>query len=375
MLPRTSIVGQVTHMKIFDKAWRRAAIFLPLVLIFGVLSFFPERFHASTSLTPTDPETLGLSGTLGQLGAINSVFGKQADVEIALRVGTSRSTREKVIADLDLENRLDEPDLDLHRWLERKVTVRSLRGGIILIEMEDRDADLARDIVGAYAAATRERLSEITIRQTKYKREVLETLVEEAGERLVSAEAAYNDFRLKHGYANPTVSVESIAVRIPALQQAVRDKQTAIDTARRVYTDNHITVIQLKAERDALQAQLNQALAADSRSNSGSVGEAVGVTAELFRLERELGMARSLHSSYLNYLDGTMLEDLTSAANIRILEDAHIETSRQIWLPAAALTVLFILIWAAMEFYRLRPPVGSRFDRARRVEMVESPAE
>lgn len=362
MRRRVSLIGRLVELRIFDRFWRRAMLFAPILVVLLALSFFPERYRAAVSLTPTDPETLGLSGTLGQLGAINSVFGKQADIEVALRIASSVETREKVIKDLNLAERLEDKDLtDLHRWLERKVDIRSLRGGIILIEMKDRDAELAKDIVGEFASATRVKLAIITERQTEYKREVLEKLVSDASQRLGSAEAKYNDFRLRRGYVDPDLSVKAISVRVPSLREAIREKEIAINAARRIYTDEHIVLVQLKAERDSLQSQLREALGADARAESGTVGEAVAVTPELFRLQRELEMARSLYNGYLRFLEGTSLEDMTSTASIRILEEPYVDTSRQVWWPAAALAFALALLWGAMEAYRIRPPLGTKF--------------
>lgn len=360
MTPRLSITGRIAQSRILGKRWVRAAVFVPLIAILALLAFFPQRFEAMTTLTPSDSESLGLSGTLGQLGALNSVFGKQAAVEVALRVGTSVETRKQVIKKLDLRERLDEDDvIDIHRWLEDKVTVRSLRGGIILIEMMDRDPALAHDIVAAYAVAMRDRLAVVTKRQTAYKREVLEKLVNDASAQLADAEASYNSLRLEKGYADPETSLGEIASLVPSLRSSIRSKEIQIETASKLYTDENMTMVQLNTELAALRQRLAEAEQTNPATGQ-TVGEAIGVSAELYRRERDLNVAKGLYDSYLRYLQGTAVEDLTSDASIRILEDTYIDTKRQVWWPAAALSFALLLLWLAIEFYRLRPPVGAR---------------
>lgn len=372
MTPRRSLVGQVTRWHLLDRFWRRAMIFGLTALVLLVLAFFPERHKASATLTPADPATLGLSGTLGQLGAINSVFGRQADVEVALRVGTSLSTREEVIEELDLADRLGyDSMIDVHRFLEDEVTMRSLRGGIIVVEMEGRDPDLALEIVSSYSRATRERLAVITRRQTEYKRKILIELVDEANDRLATAQAAYNEYRLARGYADPSTNVIAIVSRVPALQAALDAKELEIASAGQLYANDHMVMVQLRGERDALQAQLSEALRSTPTSQGNTVGEAVQVSSELFKLERELDMARSLYDNYMRFLEGTTVEDLTSEANIRVLEDPHVETERQLWLPALAASIAVFLLWLAIEFYHLRPPLEAR---RRETEHVAEPA-
>jgi len=358
MTPPTSMISRVTHIRVFSRGWMRTAIFGTLIAIFAALSFFPERHQAAISLTPADPDSLGLSGALGQLGAFNNVFGSQAAVEIAMRVGKSIYVRETVMKQLDLAKRLDEPDkLALHRWLQKRVEIRSLRGGIITIEMNSRDAVLARDLVGAYARAMQERLAEINQRRTIYKREILMKLVSDASVRLSEAQSAYDTFRLQNRYADPRASMTAIADRVPVLEAGIKAKQIQLATAREIFTDSNMTVKQILAEIAALQGQLAQVKAATPGQGS-TVGRVVEISGQLFKLERELNIAKGLYDNYLRYLQGTAVEDMTSMANIRVLEEPYVETKRQIYLPALAAAIAFLLLWMAIEFYRLRPPVG-----------------
>ena len=116
----------------------------------------------------------------------------------------------------------------------------------------------------------------------------------------------------------------------------------------------------MKAEIAALQQQLGQAKAA-SPSQDVSVGRAVAQSSKLYKLERDLSVQRSLYGSYLNFLEGTAVENMTSTANVRILEPPFIDTDRQFWWPAIAAGIAVLLLWGAIEFYRIRPPVGARF--------------
>jgi hypothetical protein len=332
-----------------------------LTLFFLLLSVFPERHRAAVTLTPTDPQSLGLSGTLGQLGAINSVFGNQAAVEVALRVGKGVYVRDLVIKRLNLGKRLGEMDrATLHRWLAHRVDVRSLRGGIVSIEMKDRDPALARDTVAAYGNAIQERLAEISRTQTAYKRHVLEQLVVDASQQLATAQSAYDAFRLRHKTPLPAVAVEAVSQRIPMLESGIKAKQIDLAAARQLYGEENNVIRQMKAELAMLQKQLDEVRATSTVSDA-TVGQAVATSSQLFRLEREVSVARALYDSYLRFLQGTAVENLTSTANVRVLEPAFIDTERQIWWPAFAAALGSLLLWASIEFYRLRPPAGAPF--------------
>lgn len=342
----------------------------PLLALALVLTFFPVRYRAAVTLTPTDPQSLGLSGTLYQLGALNNVFGNQAAVEVALRIARGEAVKDYVIKKTDLADRLHEHNrVKLHRWLDWEVDVRSLRGGIIMVEMHSRDADLAEKIVAAYAQATQNRLAEISRTQTAYKRDILVQLVGDASQQLNLAQARYDSFRLRNRAPTPETTVEAVSMRIPQLESAIKAKQVELAATRQLYTDDNMIVRQKMAEMAALQKQLAQVRATNT-SDPATVGRAVAASSQLFKLERDLKIARALYDSYMRYLQGTAVEDLTSSANIRILEPPFVDTSRQVYLPALAIAVALFLLWVAIEFYRLRPPPGYRDE----IEISESHA-
>jgi uncharacterized protein involved in exopolysaccharide biosynthesis len=354
------MIGTLTHVRLLQRFRVRASIFGILIAIALVFTFYPERYRAAVTLTPTDPQSLGLSGTLGQLGAINNVFGNQAAIEVALRIARSELARDYVIDKTHLGSRLHQNDrVKLHRWLEQKVTIRSLRGGIVLIEMQSEAPDLARDVVGTFADATQQRLADISRKQTAYKREILVQLVNDSSQRLSVAQGRYDSFRLRNRAPSPLTAVEAVSARIPQLEAAVKAKQVDLAAARQLYTDNNNIVRQLSAELGALQQQLGE-VKATSAGDDSSVGRAVSASSQLFKLERDLNIARALYDSYLRYLQGTAVEDLTSTANIRILEPPFVDTERQLWTPGLALAAVLALLWAAIEFYRIRPAAGDR---------------
>lgn len=339
-----------------------------LIAICLVLSFFPKRYLAAATLTPTDPASLGLGGALGELGALNTVFGSQAAVEVSLKVGRSVYTRKVVSDRLKLADRLglDNP-VEISRWLLRNVEIRSLRGGIVQIECLNSDPVLARELVGAYLRTLREQLAEIAVRQTSYKRDILLKLVRDANAELSKAQANYNRFRLQTRYSDPSFAISSIGERIPVLQAAIKAKEVELNAAQQFATDDNIAVRQIIAQLDALKLQLAQLQATDTGSDN-SIGRVVSQSTEAERLERELLLAKSLYYNYRRYLEGTSVEDLTSGANIRVLEDPFIDTARQINLIPALIGGFLVLIALAVEFYRLRPPLDPNLLRERELE-------
>ncbi|MFL6735172.1 MAG: hypothetical protein ACJ8EY_10820 [Sphingomicrobium sp.] len=360
MTPPKTIVGTLVRTRGLNRPWLRRALFLILILACLLLGFFPERYRAAVTVTPSDPSNLGFTSSITQLGALNSVFGNQAALEIALKVAGSVYVRETAAKELKLERRMGFKDrIQTHRWLERHVDIRALRGGIIQIQLLNRDPQLARDIISAYANATRDQLARINRQQTGQKREALIQLVGEASAKLAQAQGNYDRFRLSTRYSDPAVAVEAIGARIPILQQSIKAKEVQLNAARQFYTPDNIRIRQIEAELRALHAQLAQAQTTTPGRND-NVGRAVVASTQARKLERDLRFAQAIYDRYVAFLESTSAEDLTSRANVRVLEPPFIDTDRQLNYPPLAAALALLLLLLALEFYELRPPLGER---------------
>lgn len=357
--PKT-LTGTVARWPWMHRPLTRRLTFALLVAIFLFLGFFPERYRAAVTLTPSDPTTLGFNPTQVQLGALNSVFGNQAAIEIALKVASSVQVRDRVARQLKLEHRLGfHSRAETHRWLERNVDIRALRGGIIQIQILLSDADFAKQIVATYEDAAREQLAVVSREQTKYKHEVLLKLVSESSDRLARAQGAFDTLRLSTRTPDPTIEATVASDRVNSLEQAIKRKQLELAASRQFYSDENLKVRQIQAEIAIMRSQLGQAMAT-SPEQSQSVGRAVRSSTEFRKLQRELTIAQTLYDTYARLLEGTAIDEMTSTANIRVLEPPFIDTSRQLNYPALALALALLLILLSIEFYELRPPVGSR---------------
>lgn len=355
MTPRKSLVGTLARGRIIGNDRVRRTGLAVALAVSAVFTVYPQNYRAAVSLTPSDPSTLGLSGTLSQLGAGANIFGNQTAIEVSLKVARSVYVRQLVAKRVKLGERLRLNETQGLRWLEKNVDVRIMRGGIIEIELVRRDGDFAREVVATYADAVREQLGVISREQTAYKRRILEQLVDQAAQRLDRAQAEFDTFRLNTRYGDPQSAVQEVAKKVPALDAQIEAKQSELNALRRFATDQNILVQRARVELDELLRR--RALAAEPQPQQrGSVGQVVQESTKGLRLRRELDVAQSLYDNYKRFLQGTSVEDLTSTANIRILEPAYVDPDRQYNFPALAIGLLLLLLGLAVEFYKLRPP-------------------
>lgn len=359
MTPVSGAIDNIVANRWFGDRWLRRGVALILIVVCGILALFPQQYRASVTLAPTDPGSLGLGGALGQTSAFNSVFGSQAALEISLNVGRSQRTRQIVMQKMDLIKRLHfSTEIEADRWLRSNVGVRAMRGGLLQFEVKNRNADLALDLVSTFTDAARQRLGEVARSQTAYKRQILGELIGKADARLIKARADYDAFRLRTSYTAPASAIAGIGSRVPAIRTMLKSREIDLRTARAFATDDNMSVKQIKTDMAALQEQLKEARKSDP-NEPYSVDRVVKESTQVARLERELWLAQSQYDAYKLFLEGTFVEDLTSTANMRILEPPVIDTERQFNVLPAAIAILVALIAIMTELYLMRPPLSA----------------
>lgn len=359
MTPRRSLVGQITGHPWFVNNLRRRTIVVVIVAACAVMTFLPERHRAVVTLSPTDPKTLGLGGTLSQLGSGNSAFGSQAQLDLMVKIAKSLYVHQDVVHKMDLTHRKDLGELEAVRWLDHHVEIRTLRGGIVEIEFVDPDQAFSKKLVAVYADSIRAQLAVIARQQTDYKRKVLEDLVTQSDDRLNKAQVAYDAFRRTTHYADPRGAVGELSTRVPTIEHDIRDKERELATYSQLAGPENMQIRSTRAELAALRGQLAEAQSEQLGVN-GSLGQVIEQSTQAQHLKHELDLSRELNYSYLKYLQGTAVEDITSDANMRIIEPAYIDPDRQMNMMALMLGVLVLLTGLSIEVYRLRPPPGDR---------------
>lgn len=362
---RHGLIGGIAHHRWMANNTRRRVGLALVAGVLAVLSVWPAPYRAAVTLTPVDPSTLGVNpasnggglGALAMLGSGGSMSTQQL-IESSLQVSRSVYVRKLVAARLNLPTRLGKDEPSTLRWLERQVDARSLRGGIIEVDTKQHDSGLALDLTAAYADAIREQMGIVNRTQNSVRQKALEQVLDQAGDRLSKAQAAYDTYRLKTGSGDPLTNALQVAGRGPALDDMIAAKQAELQALRRFATDSNFKVQKAQAELAGLQARAAQARSGTSEAN-GSVGRVVAQTSQGLALRRELELSTMMYEAAKRNLQGTLAESLVSTVNIRVLEQPYLDPDRQYNYWAVALLALVLGLGIAVEIYRAKPPLSA----------------
>jgi uncharacterized protein involved in exopolysaccharide biosynthesis len=354
------MVDVVTRWEWFRRPWTRRGVFAVLLAVLALLSWFPRVYMGDVKLAPQDTSTAGLSAILTQLGGnYAALLGSHQPVEIDLTIGRSYDVHSEVARRLGMAK-----DGDLSamksavKKLQRTTSVRALRAGVIEIEVNGRDPVEVVKAAGVYARVMQDRLAELSRAQTDYKKHVLNDRMREATDRLARAEHAITAFRQRNQLVTPDSQMQDAVAQLTSLRGQYQTTQVELERTRKFNNDQSYVVKQLEATLAALQKQIDGAQD-KVRSQSGLTASGLAPRAlEYEQLQRDLKFAQALYDSYMRYLEGTAIENLTADFNIQIIEPPFLDTGLHVNIVPAILLIIVALVAFAAEFIYLRRPPG-----------------
>jgi tyrosine-protein kinase Etk/Wzc len=354
------MVDVVTRWKWFRRAWVRRGIFGAIIIVLALLSWFPRVYMGDVKLAPQDTNTAGLSSILSQLGGnYAALLGSHQPVEIDLTIGRSFDVQSEVARRLGMVTGTgNDAVMTAVKKLQRTTEVRALRAGVLEIEVNGRDPGEVVKAADIYARVMQRRLAELSRAQTAYKRGVLDDRMREATDRLSRAERAITTFRQRNRVVTPDAEMEEAVSQSASLRRQYQSAQVELERTRRFNSDGSFVVKQLEATLVALQRQIDTAQS-KVRSQSGLTASGIAPRAlEYEQLQRDLKFAQALYDSYLRYLEGTEIENLTADFNMQIIEPSFLDTGLHVNIVPAILLAIMALLAFAAEFIYLRRPVG-----------------
>jgi uncharacterized protein involved in exopolysaccharide biosynthesis len=356
---------------VFDGAWfrdamRRRLTFLAAALVFGVLSLWPRHYVAKAELAPQD-SGVGLNsilgaGAAGGLVSLGALVGNQQTIETDLTVARSNAVLRSVVDKLRLVGRDGFGDAEHAQVkLRHKVNIEALRGSVMEIQVTDARSTFAKDIVGAYTAAIKDRLAAINLEQAALKRSVTNSRIAATGAVLTRSQAALTDFRVRHHLAAPEIQLGAAVVNLANLQAQVQARQAQLQVLQQFTTGDNVQLQAIRAEIAGLQGQIARAQVRDTGvSGVPSLGGMSVEETEYSNLYRDERGYEILYDIYRRYLESVTVDELSAYANLNIIEPAYVDPARQYNVVGVGLLILTVVISVAAEFYIVGPPVGRR---------------
>lgn len=347
-------------------AWRwRTYLIASLVLL--ILVFFPRPWVARAKIVPQDTSVTASSTTslLGALGAGSNSIGSlltggKPSNDLYLVIGRSDTVKRNVIEALKLvgpgQKFADERDAMI--WLDRKVDIHLLLGGVMEIEAKLYDADEAKRLTVAYANAISRNLARFGRQIIINKRRLLQERFTNAQDRVATAERTLDAFRRANNLADPEEQLGAGLSSRARLEGELQARQVEYTTMQRFRGPESVELQGLRQDITTLQGQLTRTASPQTTVTGPNVAGLTAIQLQYLTLFRNLEFQNQIYNTYRRSAEQVEVEELAaeSASYIQIIDQADLAPERQhnIWAMAAlAAIALFVLFF---EWYA--PAVG-----------------
>lgn len=325
----------MANRTILRTLWRHRPILLAnafgLAFLAAVISLLLPKWYAgyASILPPEDqnPQFGMLSAALAQAPALASFAKTGAPSEILIRILESRTVRERVVEENDLERVYKRTNReDAVRVLASRTGLGATTEGVVQIYVLDRDPNRAAAMANSYVSALEEFNQEKRVTTARRTREFIETRL--AGtkadltkneEQLRSMEETYSSVEIEEQTA------AAIGTASDLLAETV-DREVRLAVLLPEMRENHPMVVQLRKELGELRGQLNRLIRSQAERDSLSLyvplEHVPSVKMEMLRLSRELELLNRLYALLTEQYEQSRIQELRDTPIVQVLDHA-----------------------------------------------------
>ena len=192
VLPEDDEINLLDLLIVLAKHKKRiiGATFAAALLAVGYALSLPNIYTGSTKILPPQQSQSSASAMLSQLGGLaGSSLGIKNPNDLYIAMLKSRSVMEKIAKRFDLQKVYEQETLTgTLTALEGSMTVASGKDGVITVDVDDKDPQLAANIANAFIEELNKLLQTYSLTDASQKRTFFEQQLRQAKNKLTDAE-------------------------------------------------------------------------------------------------------------------------------------------------------------------------------------------
>ena len=342
----------------------------------GASYLMPTLYTSMTTLLVPQPTTsaaalLGsLTGGLSSLGGGTSGIKNPSDQWVALL--KSRTVSDALVQRFDLKARYRaEFQFQARDQLSSATRIVAGRDGLISIEVDDVDPQMARDLAAAYAEELQRLSTKLAVGEASQRRVFFEQQLADARQKLLAAEEALQ----KQGLSPRLLKLrpESAVAGLAAVESQIASAQVRLDVLRQTMTPQSPIVLRAQAELTALKAQRDQL----ATSQTGSVESDLTKGPSYPSLYREFKQQEALYEVLMRQYEIARSDEARDGAFVQVVDAAQIpewkSSPRRLRMGFMAavsswfLLVIFLIVRDNIRRDQKDPEVAAEWARLRAV--------
>jgi uncharacterized protein involved in exopolysaccharide biosynthesis len=291
------------------------------LLALGITFLIAPTFTASTKFMPPQQQQSGAAAMLSSLGALGGLAGaatglkNPGDQYVAFM--KSRSVQDAMVDRFKLVERYESKFReDARKTLETSSVIASGKDGLITIDVDDKDPQVAAQLANAYVEELGRLLNRLAVTEAQQRRLFFEKQLANAKDNLVRSEQALkasgvNSSALK---ASPTAAVEGLA----KLKAGITAQEVKLASMRGYLAESAPDFKQAQTELSAMRAQMARA-----ESEEPVAAGAKGADSDYIAKYREFKYHETLFELFAKQYEMARVDESREGAVIQVVDAAQ----------------------------------------------------
>ena len=306
----------------------RLLILGPLLVGLTALGYsftIPPTFTANTSFLPPQQQNSAAASMLSSLGALGGLAGAAAGIKNPadqyVAFMKSNQLLDVLIDEFDLMSRYEVAyRSSVRAALMGSSRIASGKDGIITVEVDDTDPQLAADMANAYVTQLEALMSRLAVTEAQQRRQFFESQLEATKQKLTDAEILLSQTGVSSDVLKsaPATAIAGVA----ALQAEVTAQEVRLGAMRGYLTETAPEFKQAVTALASLRAQLAKQSEGARSSTTRADGSSGGARDDYITRYREFKYQETLFELFARQFEMAKLDESREGAAIQVIDAA-----------------------------------------------------
>jgi uncharacterized protein involved in exopolysaccharide biosynthesis len=307
-------------------------ITLSLVFITTVVSFLMTPiYRAETTIFPPHQKSSGIAiqllseFTTGAQNLLGGDLGLSNPNDTYTGMLKSRTVYDRIIDRFNLMEYYEEEFReDARKQLDDSVKVKDNTGGIIVIQVEDADPQLAANMANGFVEELKEMVQVIAVTEASKRRLFFDGQLKQSQENLVRAEEAMRDFQESTGVIKIEDQTEAVIESIASLRAKIAAKEVELKVMKTFATQMNPDLQRIQEELSGMKEQLNKLETSEGSGHDSIMPTALmpAMGTDYFRKLRDLKYHETLYELMAKQYEVARVDEARDATVIQVLDKA-----------------------------------------------------
>ncbi|MFH1687635.1 MAG: GNVR domain-containing protein [bacterium] len=321
---------------LLEVAARRRALILGIVLPVTLAAIvialvLPKYYEAEALLLPPKDTTMPLAGSSRMAEVVSVTQGLNLPVmvttsDVYARMLQSRSLADVIIGKYDLLSLYEGKNLDeAYLTLMERSTFEVTHEGLLRVAVEDRDPDLAAQMVNTYVDELDRMNREIARQRAENNRGFLQQRLQQVKIELDSARAALEFFQMTHRAVDFTEQTRLAVDQAIQLKIKLAETDIEISLLEGKLGAENVDLLEWRHRRDIIAGELSTLELENSDSSFFSlpIASIPGLRGEYDELLSHVRVSEALYQTLLSHLEQAKIQEKEELPTITVLDRAR----------------------------------------------------